>query len=117
MQKSTQLQATGTSIRIWRVGDIEYTETKNVSMWDVQEKLSFKELVKNALSKNVQQKMVEGVQPFLIDQAVPFKSQYLAGFQAEKRDIEYEAIKKHVQQELQDYSESLLRTQLLFILR
>ena len=40
-----------------------------------------------------QQKMVEGVQPFLIDQAVPFKSQYLAGFQAEKRDIEYEAIK------------------------
>ena len=45
-------------------------------------KLSFKELVKNALSKNVQQKMVEGVQPFLIDQAVPFKSQYLAGFQA-----------------------------------
>ena len=72
-------------------------------------KLSFKELVKNALSKNVQQKMLEGVQPFLIDQAVPFKSQYLAGFQAEKRDIEYEAIKKHVQQELQDYSESLLR--------
>lgn len=103
-----QLQATGTSIRIWRVGDIEYTETKRFNVGR-SGKLSFKELVKNALSKNVQQKMVEGVQPFLIDQAVPFKSQYLAGFQAEKRDIEYEAIKKHVQQELQDYSESLLR--------
>ena len=81
-----QLQATGTSIRIWRVGDIEYTETKRFNVGR-SGKLSFKELVKNALSKNVQQKMVEGVQPFLIDQAVPFKSQYLAGFQAEKRDI------------------------------
>ena len=111
-----QLQATGTSIRIWRV---VYDSLYHYDGYDqvcptqvkiyIMSKQMFKELVKNALSKNVQQKMVEGVQPFLIDQAVPFKSQYLAGFQAEKRDIEYEAIKKHVQQELQDYSESLLR--------
>ncbi|BDQ61333.1 hypothetical protein EfsSVR2332_14110 [Enterococcus faecalis] len=45
-----QLQATGTSIRIWRVGDIEYTETKRFNVGR-SGKLSFKELVKNALSK------------------------------------------------------------------
>ena len=44
----------------------------------------------------------------LIDQAVPFKSQYLAGFQAENAILNMKQ-SKHVQQELQDYSESLLR--------
>ncbi|ENZ9221049.1 TFIIB-type zinc ribbon-containing protein [Enterococcus hirae] len=102
------MQATGTVIRIWRVGDIEYTETKQFAVHR-EGSLSFKELVKNALSKNTQQKMVEAVQPFPLNKAIDFKSQYLAGFQAEKRDIEYEAIKSQVQDELQDYSEKLLR--------
>lgn len=103
-----QMHGMGTTIRIWRVGDIEYTETKQFDV-ERQGKISFKELIKNALSKNVQQKMVEAVQPFLLDKAVSFKSQYLAGFQAEKRDIEYETIQKSIQNELKDYSESLLR--------
>lgn len=103
-----ELQAMGTSIRIWQIGDIEYTETKQYDVNRVG-KLSFKELIKNALSKNVQQKMVEGVQPFLLDKAIPFKSQYLAGFQAEKRDIEYIELKAAVQDELKDYAQSLLQ--------
>ncbi|MBO0439720.1 TFIIB-type zinc ribbon-containing protein [Candidatus Enterococcus ikei] len=103
-----QMNGMGTAIRIWRVGDVEYTETKQFDI-ERQGKISFKELIKNALSKNVQQKMVETVQPFLLDKAVSFKSQYLAGFQAEKRDIEYETIQKAIQDELKDYSESLLR--------
>ncbi|MGM9903192.1 hypothetical protein A5844_002425 [Enterococcus sp. 10A9_DIV0425] len=102
------LQANGTVIRIWRVGDIEYTETKQYAIHR-EGKLSFKELVKNALSKNTQQKMVEAVQPFPLSKAIEFKSQYLAGFQAEKRDIEYQAIQSDVAQELNDYSEKLLR--------
>ncbi|HGF7798961.1 TFIIB-type zinc ribbon-containing protein [Enterococcus faecium] len=102
------MQANGTVIRIWRIGDIEYTETKQFAVSRAG-KLSFNELVKNALSKNTQQKMVEGVQPFPLDKAIDFKSQYLAGFQAEKRDIEYEAIKSQIQSELKDYSEKLLK--------
>ncbi|MDB7100794.1 ATP-binding protein [Enterococcus mundtii] len=102
------LQANGTVVRIWRVGDIEYTETKQYAVHR-EGKLSFKELVKNALSKNTQQKMVEAVQPFPLAKAIGFKSQYLAGFQAEKRDIEYQAIKADIQNELRDYSEKLLR--------
>ena len=57
-----QLQATGTSIRIWRVGDIEYTETKRFNVGR-SGKLSFKELVKMPCQKRPT-KMVEGVQPF-----------------------------------------------------
>ncbi|MHC5218304.1 TFIIB-type zinc ribbon-containing protein [Enterococcus sp. LJL128] len=103
-----QLNATGTTVRVWRVGDIEHTETKQFAIRR-KGKLSFKELVKNALSKNTQQKMVEVVQPFPLEQAVPFKSQYLSGFQAEKRDIEFEALKADIEQELKGYSNQLLK--------
>lgn len=61
--------------------------------------------------------MVEGVQPFLIDQAVPFKSQYLAGFQAEKRDIEYEAIKNTSNKNYKIIRNHCYGTLLLVILR
>lgn len=102
-----EISGTGTSIRVWRVGDLEYTETKQ---YDVNRKgkLAFRELIKNALSKNTQQKMVEGVQPFQLDKAVEFKNQYLAGFQAEKRDIEYPDIQSSVRNELANYGENLL---------
>ena len=102
-----QLSGTGTSLRIWRVGEIEYTEHKQFAVYR-RGKMRINELIKNALSKNVQQKMVTGVQPFPLDKAVDFRSQYLAGFQAEKRDIEYQALKNEVQQELSGYAENLL---------
>lgn len=105
---SGQLSANATAVRIWRVGDIEYTETKQFQVFR-KGVLSFKELIKNALSKNTQQKMVEQVQPFPLDKAIDFKSQYLAGFQAEKRDIEYLAIRDTVEKEIHSYSENLLK--------
>lgn len=103
-----QLQANGTKLRVWRVGDIEYTETKKFSILR-KGTIRINDLVKNALSKNTQQKMVEGVQPFPLEKAISFKSQYLAGFQAEKRDIAFETIQTQVQQEIEQYSEDLLR--------
>jgi predicted RNA-binding Zn-ribbon protein involved in translation (DUF1610 family) len=102
-----QLSGTGTSLRIWRVGEIEYTEHKQYAV-SRQGKMRVNDLIKNALSKNTQQKMVTGVQPFPLEKAVDFRSQYLAGFQAEKRDIEYQALKNEVQQELSGYAENLL---------
>lgn len=98
----------GTSLRVWIIGDIEYTETKQYEVRRAG-KLKFRNLVKNALSKNVQQKMVESVQPFHLERAVKFKDQYLSGFQAEKRDIEYDKLQEPIKKELQGYSESLLR--------
>lgn len=102
------LNGTGTSIRIWIVGDIEYTETKQYSVRRAG-RFKFRDLVKNALSKNTQQKMVESVQPFQLERAVTFKDQYLSGFQAEKRDIEYESLEADVEKELKGYATTLLR--------
>ncbi|WP_368251293.1 TFIIB-type zinc ribbon-containing protein [Enterococcus sp. 2201sp1_2201st1_B8_2201SCRN_220225] len=102
------LNGTGTSLRVWIVGDIEYTETKQYEVRRAG-RFRFSNLVKNALSKNTQQKMVESVQPFQLEQAVNFKDQYLAGFQAEKRDIEYQTLASDVEQELKGYGENLLK--------
>ncbi len=44
------MQANGTVIRIWRIGDIEYTETKQFAVSRAG-KLSFKELVKMPYQK------------------------------------------------------------------
>lgn len=102
-----EISGMATSLRVWMIGDIEYTETKQYEVHRAG-KFSFKDLIKNALSKNTQQKMVEGVNPFPMSKAVNFKNQYLAGFQAEKRDTEYEKIAGNVKQELTGYSETLL---------
>lgn len=102
------LNGTGTSLRVWIVGDIEYTETKQYEVRRAG-RFRFANLVKNALSKNTQQKMVESVQPFQLEQAVNFKDQYLSGFQAEKRDIEYQTLAPNVEKELKGYAENLLK--------
>lgn len=102
------LNGTGTALRVWIAGDIEYTETKQYEVRRAG-RFRFSDLVKNALSKNAQQKMVASVQPFQLDQAVAFKDQYLAGFQAEKRDIEYQSMAPDVEKELKGYAENLLK--------
>lgn len=102
------LTGSGTSLRVWVIGDIEYTETK---VYQVFRKgtAKIRQLTKNALTKNLQQKMVEGVQPFPIDRAVDFHTEYLSGFQAEKRDIEIIELADQIQHELGEYTEDLLR--------
>jgi uncharacterized Zn finger protein (UPF0148 family) len=102
-----KLVGTGTALRVWIVGNIEYTETKQYQVTRDGD-ITFSDLVKNALSKNTQKKMVESVQPFPVDQAIDFKSQYLQGFQAEKRDIEFQDLAASVKQELNQYAEQAL---------
>lgn len=103
-----QFQGTGTTLRVWRVGEIEYTETKQFAVSRAG-KLSFSNLVKNALSKNTQKKMVASVQPFPLEKAVDFHTQYLSGFQGEKRDIEYLDLKPEVEKELAGYTKTMLK--------
>lgn len=104
---SGSLTASATNIMVWRTGNYEYTQTKTYRLRRGG-KITFNNLVKNALQKNIKLTMVESVQPFKIDDAVPFKSQYLAGFQAEKRDIELAAMNDELNTQFNDYAERLL---------
>lgn len=98
-----EIKGTGTTISVWYTDDIEYTETKQ---YQIHRKAHFiyQNLVENALSKNTQQAMVEGVQPFPVNEAIDFHSQYLAGFFAEKRDIEFENLQEKVRHKLVNYA-------------
>lgn len=98
-----EISGKSTTIRVWQVGNVEYTETKQYHVHR-KGKFHFKNLVKNALTKNVQKKMVEAVQPFPLESMQDFHSQYLSGFLAEKRDIEFDQLKANVRHEMGNYA-------------
>lgn len=101
------LKAKGTKVDVWQIGETEYTRTRR---YDLIRKgnLTFRSLLKNALSKNAKQNMIESVQPFPVMDCQTFDSKYLSGFQAEKRDLEFQDIKSDIDSELNYYTESLL---------
>ena len=98
-----EISGKSTTIRVWQVGNVEYTETKRYHVHR-KGKFHFKNLVKNALTKNVQKKMVEAVQPFPLEAMQDFHSQYLSGFLAEKRDIEFDQLQANVRHEMGNYA-------------
>ncbi|MBS7576604.1 MULTISPECIES: TFIIB-type zinc ribbon-containing protein [unclassified Enterococcus] len=106
----SDFSANARQIRIWRVGDVEYTETKEYAVHR-KNYLKFYHLLKSGLTKNMQQKMFENVEPFDFKALVDFKTPYLAGFQAEKRDIEYNTISEKVKAELAGYGQDLIQAQ------
>lgn len=106
----SEFSANAKEIRIWRIGEIEYTETKEYAVHR-KNHLRFYHLLKSGLTKNIKQKMFENVEPFDFKALVDFKTPYLAGFQAEKRDIEYQTIAENVEKELEGYGEKLIHAQ------
>lgn len=103
-----QWQGSGNQIRVWRMGDLEYTETK---VFDVERlaDLEFSNLTRDALGRENRQ-LVEAVQPFRIEEAKKFSMGYLSGFFAEKRDIEKAEVSAGLKQEVQDYAEKMMRS-------
>ena len=101
------MDGTARDVRIWRVGDIEYTET---SVYNIKRKgkVYFKHLPKTALQK-AQTAMLKGIFPYEFGAMETFHMGYLAGFQAEKRDIEKDAISEEIQKEIQEYAHKRMR--------
>jgi hypothetical protein len=55
---------------------------------------------------------VEGVLPYEMDKLKPFQMGYLAGFQAENRDMDKEQFTEQVETEVKDFAISSIRSQL-----
>lgn len=106
---SGEMSADATNLRVWIAGDIEYTEHSQYAIARAGDS-SFKDLIKNALQKNLADKMVGSVQPFDMGAAIPFKNQYLSGFLTEKRDIEFTDMKENVEQEFRQYADRLMES-------
>ncbi len=82
----SRFRAKGTKLRVWLVGDIEYTETSVFNV-DRDASLSFDDFTLKALSRE-DTKLLNGVYPYDMHGAQPFEMAYLSGFYAEKRDLE-----------------------------
>ena len=102
-----QMQAQGRTVRVWRAGDTEYTETKHYAI-ERAGSIHFADLSQNALKK-ANRKLVEGVQPFDESAVKPFSAAYLSGFVAQTRDVEQEEAAQALEPELDDYAQKLLR--------
>ncbi|MDO4581208.1 MAG: TFIIB-type zinc ribbon-containing protein [Bacillota bacterium] len=70
--------------------------------------VKYDNLARPALSK-ADRKLADGVHPYNMEQAREFSPAYLSGFMAEKRDIEAEQVRPEVEQEIENYTLSMIR--------
>ncbi|WP_235821962.1 TFIIB-type zinc ribbon-containing protein [Angelakisella massiliensis] len=101
------MEATANRVRVWRIGNTEYTETSRYRIVRGG-KVNLNEMLKPALKK-ADQKLVESVLPFERKEMKDFTPLYLTGFQAEKRDVEREEAQPALEQQIKNYTEQLFR--------
>ena len=94
-------------VRIYTSGNTEYTETK---IYDVKRegKISFRHLPKTALQK-AQSDLLKGIFPYEFGAMEKFHMGFLAGFHAEKRDIDKEKYIQEIKNQVNDYAEQRMR--------
>lgn len=103
---SAAMQAKAENVRVWRVGDTEYTERSYFNI-NRSGDIGFPNILKNALTdenKNIS----DSVAPFDMSEAIDFSSAYLLGFQAQKRDIDKKYAEDKVKSDLNEYSKRVL---------
>ncbi len=106
-QSHLSATATAHKTRIWRAGDIEYTETSIYELTREGE-LRIKNYDLSALHRQ-ETALLEGILTYDYDQAKPFSPSYLSGFQAERRDQEKEDMVPRLIDERRRDAELLLR--------
>ncbi len=106
-QSSLSATATARQFRVWRVGDLEYTET-SVYQLSRQGKLRINNYDMPALQRQ-ETSLLEGILTYDYAKAVPFSPAYLSGFQAERRDREKEQLAARLREEQRQNAERLVR--------
>lgn len=101
------MTGTARDLRVWRVGELEYTETKTYAVRRAGN-ISFRHFPKTALQK-AQTAMLKGIFPYEFGAMEKFHMGFLSGFQAEKRDIEKDSLTKEVQQQMKEYAQKRMR--------
>lgn len=107
-QVKGEIQAEGVKLRVWRAGNVQYTETQK---YDVSRSgnMQVEHVSRNAL-RTADKQLVEGVMPFDMKQMKRFSIEFLAGFFAEKRDMERQEFKDEVEAEVQSFAADTLKS-------
>lgn len=104
---SAHMSAKARNVRVWRTGDIEYTET-NVYQLEKDADIFLRDIPLEALQKDYLE-LIKGVYPYQTEKMIAFSLPYLSGFQAEKRAIEQEESAPKAKEMIRNYTETLLR--------
>lgn len=93
-------------IRVWEQGDMEYTERKS---YDVKRggNMSFSHLPVDG-SRKMDNTLMESIEPFDFAEAVPFQNAYLAGYFADRYDVEAKDSQERVTQRIRKSAESAM---------
>lgn len=102
-----ELEARADRLRVWVSGNYRYTETQT---FDVarEGRMEIRHVARNALKKANRQ-LVEGVLPYDMESLQPFTAGYLAGFVAERRDMEQRDFSEEVCGEVRQFAIDSLR--------
>ena len=94
-------------VRIWRNQDTEYTET---TFYEVERggSLEFEHVPEDG-SEKMDDALMESVEPYDFKDAVPFKSAYLAGYLADRYDVEAEECIKRAKRRMKGSVEKEFR--------
>lgn len=102
-----ETRGTATRVRVWQVGETEYTETQYFSIARGGN-IHFEDISKNALRKE-NSKLCDGVHPYRSEGIIEYTPAYLSGFQAERRNVEAAEYQNEVSRDIENFSQRLLR--------
>jgi DNA-directed RNA polymerase subunit RPC12/RpoP len=100
------MQAIGENKTTWVSGDYEYTKTDEYTC-ERRAKLSYLKVPADG-SKNIDDSVMEALEPFDYGKLIPFEPAYLSGFYADKYDAEQKDVYPHLYERISKMSKSLL---------
>lgn len=96
----------GVSIRVWRAGDREYTETKK---YEIVRKgnVNINNIGDLAFTK-IDKSLLDGILPYNEQEVKDFSMPYLSGFFAEQYNIEKEEVAPKIEERVKRYTKSVI---------
>lgn len=94
------------SVKVWRAGDIEYTETKKYNI--VRKGMIDLNNVEELAFTKIDNELLNGIAPYNESEAINFSMAYLSGFFAEQYNINKEDITPKIEEQIKKYSKSLI---------
>lgn len=97
----------GERVRIWQQGDTEYTERQIYGM-DRAGTLSFAHVPADG-SRKMDDTLMESIEPYDFQEAVPFQPAYLAGYLADRYDVDMEERMNRARERIKTGTEDAFR--------
>ena len=109
-ESKIDFQGEGTRLKVWRAGDLEYTEHKKYAL-NRQGEINVGNITEIALRK-IDHSLLSTIAPYDESKAVDFEVAYLNGFFSEKYDIKKDDLKKVIEDRALSYTENLVKDSL-----